>query len=85
MTIFDAIKYPISTPPTEEQLEALPGDLYQKWKEVVGFGFLHVDAGGLYISNFYNNCMTNVSKWRTSEQAILDLNLLRKMIAEYEE
>jgi hypothetical protein len=31
MSIFAVIKYPISDPPTEEQIIALPVDLLQKW------------------------------------------------------
>lgn len=31
MTIFDTLRYPNSDPPTEEQLRALPIELYEKW------------------------------------------------------
>jgi uncharacterized protein (DUF2126 family) len=31
MTIFDSIKYPISNPPTVEELEALPRRLFHRW------------------------------------------------------
>ena len=31
MTIFDSIRYPISEPPTEEQIMALPGPLREKF------------------------------------------------------
>jgi hypothetical protein len=37
MTIFDSIKYPISDPPTEEQLAALPGEVYNEWAEELGY------------------------------------------------
>jgi hypothetical protein len=34
MTIFDSIKYPISNPPTSEDLRNLPPDIYNKWLEL---------------------------------------------------
>jgi len=33
MSLFDVIKYPISHPPTVEELSALPEDLYIKWRD----------------------------------------------------
>jgi hypothetical protein len=33
MSIFDTIRYPISCPPTEAELSALPENLYRKWGE----------------------------------------------------
>ena len=32
MTIFDVIRYPISYPPTAEELSRLPGDLFEAWR-----------------------------------------------------
>jgi hypothetical protein len=31
MTIFDVLRYPISEVPTLEELEALPGELFNRW------------------------------------------------------
>ena len=31
MSLFDVIKYPISTPVTKEELEAVPSDIYNDW------------------------------------------------------
>jgi hypothetical protein len=37
MNIFNAIKYPISSPPTKEQLEEIPEFLFKIWaKETLG-------------------------------------------------
>ena len=44
MSLFDVIKYPISTPPTTEELEALPHELFQKWLESACPG---VDVSGV--------------------------------------
>ncbi len=35
MSLFDVIRYPISTPPTLEELHQLPNDLYKDWSDVV--------------------------------------------------
>ena len=32
MSLFDVIKYPISYPPTVEELNALPETIYNKWR-----------------------------------------------------
>lgn len=37
MTIFHVIKYPISTPPTVEEFEALPSEFFTEWKTDMGF------------------------------------------------
>jgi hypothetical protein len=31
MSLFDVLRYPISEPPTKEELEALPNDIWDKW------------------------------------------------------
>ncbi len=31
MSLFDVIKYPISDEPTNEQIKALPNDIFAKW------------------------------------------------------
>lgn len=31
MTIFDVIRYPISNPPTDDELFLLPENIYNKW------------------------------------------------------
>ena len=37
MSLFDVIRYPISNPPTLEELQRLPGDLYQEWVSSTGW------------------------------------------------
>lgn len=37
MTIFHAIKYPISDVPTVEQIKALPEDLFYEWAHRCGY------------------------------------------------
>lgn len=31
MTIFHSLKYPISDPPTREELQALPKEIFEEW------------------------------------------------------
>ncbi len=31
MTLFDSIRYPIGSPPTGEQFDAVPVELYNRW------------------------------------------------------
>ena len=58
MTIFHIIKYPISSPPTMEELESLPKEIITKWQDhsrlvknadgrIRGIHFLH---SGLFIA-----------------------------------
>jgi hypothetical protein len=39
MSLFDVIRYPISDPPTPEEIEALPQDLYNTWLELRSFTY----------------------------------------------
>lgn len=73
MTIFDIIRYPISDPPTTDEFEALPIDLLTKWASTCGWNFKPPPST---VSCFYANpalCRSHLN----------DLNLLRKMISEY--
>ena len=38
MSVFMAIKYPISVPPTAAQLEALPHEVYTQWMTEISLG-----------------------------------------------
>jgi hypothetical protein len=79
MSLFHTIKYPISAPPTVEQLEALPKELFKKWAKncgwVIGEGVYM--RGTDYICRFYSMYET--------EASLKDIIRLRKMIQEYEE
>jgi hypothetical protein len=41
MSLFDVIKYPISIPPTEEQILSLPEDIIRKFKLMNRFDPIH--------------------------------------------
>lgn len=71
MSLFDSIKYPISCPPTEEELSAIPEELYRKWLQMCGYG---------WVSSPY--AMTALYRF---DPFVEDVQLLRKMILEYED
>lgn len=74
MSLFDVIKYPISNPPTKDELEALPNDLYKIWLLSVGWAaYLSPIILAIYYFNHYS-----------LPGGKDDLSLLRKMIKEYD-
>jgi len=73
MTIFDAIRYPISDPPTEEEIANLPPELFHRWATVV---FFPVDRIPTTVARWYRNLLF----YQTSSY---DIRLLQRMIAEY--
>ncbi len=77
MSLFDVIKYPISYPPTKDQLEALPPKLFTQW--MIDSGFEDVPQWTpLQISYHY----VRYSSMRTS---LAEIKALRKMVEEYDE
>ena len=72
MTIFDTLRYPISDRPTEEELSALPDDLYSNWLASAGISSHHKPY---ILSRFYIIYASALGH--------ADIILLRKMISEY--
>ena len=77
MTIFNVLKYPISYPPTTEELAALPRPLILAWAET--HGFEDCDGDPLWISSWYSRQkdMSPSPAWEIQD--------LRNMIKEMEE
>lgn len=73
MSIFTVIKYPISNPPTAEQLKVLPTDLINKWINHSNFNY-H------FLFPPQSNTPENISRLPVDSVA-----LLRKLMQEYEE
>ena len=71
MTIFDTIRYPISDPPTEEEIANLPPELFHRWASTV---FFPVDRTPTTVARWYKN----EHYWNTIND---DIRLLREMIA----
>jgi hypothetical protein len=42
VTLFDVIRYPVSTPPTEAELSAIPAEVYKAWAVWLGANGNHV-------------------------------------------
>ena len=72
MTIFDSIKYPISFPPTLEELDNIPIDIIELWKTKYRFTN-YSNAGIISFVELFD---------APGEQEIL---ALRKMIMEYDD
>lgn len=76
MSLFDVIKYPISFPPTNEQLEALPEKLYRKWIHHPDNTWCDTDIESSHDPIW-------VAMWhRDYPHKTEDIELLRKMILE---
>jgi len=77
MSLFDVIRYPISNPPTKEELWALPPDLFNEWKKSVGWKNVRGVTPG-YVEAYYK-------EFNSDEAYKLDnIRLLRKMIKDYD-
>lgn len=79
MTIFDTLRYPISTPPTEAELAALPRSLYARWLKYTRWP---TSPSAYIVASFYNDIQLI-----TSDSGKIyndELILLRKMIRDYE-
>ena len=37
MGVFDVLRYPISCPPTQDEMDSLPDDVFENWKHQVGW------------------------------------------------
>ena len=86
MTIFDSIKYPISDPPTEEELTNLPKELYDRW---VGYWNYPVikELPPAHIAAYYR-FVSNLRELEEDEglQKVYKqkLDILRRLIHEYD-
>ena len=87
MSLFDALRYPISDPPTKDEFEALPYDLLFNWK--LRTTWKKLMPNGAEIDNlvqFYkfanrDDMAANICKGL----ALQELSLLRTMIEEYDD
>jgi hypothetical protein len=76
MTIFDSIKYPISNPPTLQELEALPDEMYKAWQDATGFTLSRQIAALLFQ-------LVPASTGEHSPETIKQIEMFRTIIAEY--
>jgi hypothetical protein len=76
MTIFDVLRYTISDPPTETEFAALPAKLIEQWLPNTGWStYGSSDTTSYYLAEYYSSSMKGHH----------ELDLLRRMIREYDE
>ena len=83
MSLFDVLKYPIGTPPTVEQICNVPASIFDEW-------FEHSDWKGkggskAGIGNWYQQFYFCGEAGLPRSVDKQDLELLRKLIEEYDE
>ena len=82
MTIFDALKYKISNPPTKEELSALPRPMFHACLEKIGLRpALDVTP---YQAAYYLSAYTNHKDPKYRELALEHQRLIIQAIAEYD-
>lgn len=87
MSLFDVIKYPISIPPTQEELSALPDKLFNKWIDLSQWSksvddTLDREDDPVQISFSYELC---IEMGIFTDLDLEEILLLRKLIKEYDE
>jgi hypothetical protein len=83
MSIFDVIRYPISDPPTYEELNNLPDDLFDMWCNMTTLGprpYPSTAQTRAYMCNWYS--IEGNNQMPQDKSDIDDLTLLRKLIEE---
>ena len=86
MSLFDIIRYPISDPPTEQELTALPVGMMCKWLQMTDWKEISPARTNIADVVEYYEFASNDSSAPDGckELALQELVLLRKMIREYE-
>lgn len=79
MTIFDTLRYHISIPPSAEELSRLPNELFEHWLEDIGYGNI-MPVTPQQVAVYFEFERSNLGNIKN---AIKDVELLRKMITEY--
>ena len=83
MSLFDVIRYPVSCPPTFDQLNAIPTNLYRYW--ITRSSWSDVDTQSswdpLWVAQWMRN-NTGLSGCRINIE--YDIRILRKIIEEAE-
>lgn len=87
MSLFDILRYPIGSPPTVEQIKALPSALFllwihmSDWKDHYG-----EDIDREYIAVWYQEHWTSIEEEPASfYRDHRDLETLRRLIRDYED
>ena len=85
VTVFDRLRYPVSRPPTVEELEALPHGVYTGWLSVSRNTWALTDLESSIDRRWVSAGMTqNQDEPRLQHEIKSDLDILRRIISEYE-
>ena len=88
MTIFDTLRYPISNPPTKDELDALPTELYDQWIKSSDWRRIKPDGNILvtteFIANWYDAMWAVIVKDGAHRIDLHDIENLKRMISEYD-
>jgi hypothetical protein len=84
MSLFDVLKYPISNPPTLQELEALPVVIFDRW--VIDANLWHIRLEHRPTPLSIHSQMKQYRKqWNITDLDMkYKINLLRQYILEYE-
>lgn len=85
MSLFDALRYPISNPPTKEEFELLPADLLFNWLQMTDWKEYIPNGTNINsLVDFYSR--KNPLAYERDDILVLkELSLLRQMIKEYDD
>lgn len=87
MTIFDSIKYTISEPPTKGELFAIPFNVFKQWyqeSKITGSSQV-IGKTAIHIAHFIHIAYYESPEKTQRDAAIESINLLRKLLYEYDE
>ena len=86
MSIFDILRYPISNPPTVEELRALPFGLFDHWVSISDWRKLDVGSVSAdLVAAWYKTHWDQILILGEHQIDRDDVNLLKKIIKEYDQ
>jgi hypothetical protein len=84
VSIFDVIRYPISLPPTAEELAALPEDLYTYWIDFHTIDWSRVSEDTKYDRDHVARWMSRAYSTISKDEVSIDISKLKKLILEWD-
>lgn len=87
MTIFDVIRWPVNIPPTAEELDAVPTELYRNWIKRSHWRDADTESSydRFWVAGWMQRNWEDPRNYMVREEIIEDVKLLRKLIAGWKE
>jgi len=86
MSLFDVIRYPLSLPPTAEELSALPKELYTQW--INNSSWKNIDTKSSMDLQWVSSWMCEFITYRNApyheDIIIRDIHILRDIIKKWD-